>query len=483
MLNLHLPRLFKCPSATMNNFSLTWLLLLSCWSSHVFCLSDFINYSPLCGRWSFFGNLTLNPNLTEHFGSKLTIQMSSGNWETDTVHTTRRICDIDLNKPPCQRTNSDMCHVIHTYDDVYTIGVNRKLQASDSGLTVEAVQFSQTRGIRTYVVTTLGRLPDAKSAKNIKTPEMTYQIGEEAAQNLDTDSALVNVSMCANQFVPVKFCKTNAPEELKLKITWNGQETESLKSCVEVGYRYNNSMGSINSITFKYQDTICDYSKDFKLAIRERATELCDICIPPVSFSSSSACVKRPNSKAREIVTLKDDLEVMCDTETDGGNWIIFQRRISPEVDFYLPWENYTAGFGDISTNFWLGLNNIHNLCPQSNKCELRIDFLHGGKKYHVTYQDFYLGGPTDKFRLHIGKYTGNAGDDLAYHNNAEFHTKDRDTAHNCANKYKGAWWYVHCYNVNFNGFWATNDDEGMRWWSLGVNSVTFDEMKLRIYS
>ena len=49
-------------------------------------------------------------------------------------------------------------------------------------------------------------------------------------------------------------------------------------------------------------------------------------------------------------------------------------------------------------------------------------------------------------------------GDSLAFHNSMPFSTYDRDndrhTDDNCAEQYKGGWWYNSCYHSNLNGLY-----------------------------
>ena len=58
-------------------------------------------------------------------------------------------------------------------------------------------------------------------------------------------------------------------------------------------------------------------------------------------------------------------------------------------------------------------------------------------------------------FRLHVGEYTGNAGDSLSWHNNMPFTTKDRDNdpfIRNCAHYQNAGWWFNMCAHSNLNG-------------------------------
>ncbi|KAK0061513.1 BpFREP15.1 [Biomphalaria pfeifferi] len=197
-------------------------------------------------------------------------------------------------------------------------------------------------------------------------------------------------------------------------------------------------------------------------------------------------CRNVSSPQTRAIVVLFSGLQVMCDTKTDGGGWIIIQRRVNGKVDFYRGWKEYRDGFGDYNIGeFYLGNENIFTL-TSTGQFDLRIDLEYNNKTYFAQYEDFKVLSETEKYKLEIGKHSGNATDSLSYHNNMFFSTFDRNNdkdIRNCAQHYSGAWWYNNCHQSNLNGKWgSTSYGVGLNWASLTghYKSVSFSEMKIK---
>ncbi|XP_042151521.1 tenascin-like isoform X2 [Oncorhynchus tshawytscha] len=176
---------------------------------------------------------------------------------------------------------------------------------------------------------------------------------------------------------------------------------------------------------------------------------------------------------------------VYCDQVTDGGGWTVFQRRMDGKTDFFQGWENYSKGFGELSGEFWLGNENLHNLTSMA-PMTLRVDLRAGDESVFAKYSAFTVDTVRKNYALKVSGYSGTAGDSMSYHNGRMFSTRDRDPAPfitRCAMSYRGGWWYKNCHQANLNGLYDTNvNHQGLIWtaWKGKDYSVPFTEMKLR---
>ncbi|KAL0963256.1 hypothetical protein UPYG_G00351760 [Umbra pygmaea] len=150
-------------------------------------------------------------------------------------------------------------------------------------------------------------------------------------------------------------------------------------------------------------------------------------------------------------------MQVWCDQRHDPGGWTVIQRRQDGSVNFFRNWETYKQGFGNIDGEYWLGLENLYWLTSQANYKLLVTLEDWSGRKTFAEYASFRVEPETDFYKLRVGRYHGNAGDSLTWHNGKQFTTLDRDHdvyTGNCAHYQKGGWWYNACAHSNLNGVW-----------------------------
>ncbi|CAL4193180.1 unnamed protein product [Meganyctiphanes norvegica] len=185
---------------------------------------------------------------------------------------------------------------------------------------------------------------------------------------------------------------------------------------------------------------------------------------------------------------------VLCDQDSDGGRWTVIQKRqvVEPREDFQKPWADYAQGFGKLEGGeFWAGLDLLHALSKQGNQ-ELLIELEDWeGEKRWAKYSTFKIGPPEDNYRLTVSGYTGDAGNNMGYHNGMPFSTHDHDndnwyTESNCASYFGGGWWFKACMNANLNGVpnqgTDTLNSHGILWvrWHGRMYSLKSTTMKIR---
>ncbi|XP_072299188.1 microfibril-associated glycoprotein 4-like [Eucyclogobius newberryi] len=158
------------------------------------------------------------------------------------------------------------------------------------------------------------------------------------------------------------------------------------------------------------------------------------------------------------------------DKENEGKKWTVIQRRKDGTFNFYRGWDQYKAGFGQASGEYWLGLETIHILTTRKNY-ELRVemeDFT--GAKVFAHYMSFSVGPEEEGYKLSVSGFVdGGAGNSLSDHNGLMFSTFDKDQDSdetNCAKTYLGGWWYGQCHSANPNGMYLW----GSSTFGLGIN-------------
>ena len=226
---------------------------------------------------------------------------------------------------------------------------------------------------------------------------------------------------------------------------------------------------------------------------------LVDAC-PIVTSINGSCCEVKSNafkfsttlkSRVYNITNFCGDCEVAaegyCDAVTNGGGWLVVQRRQDGSVDFNRGWVEYEEGFGSLTGELWYGLRPLHCLTNQG-QWQLRIDFTFtNGTKSYLSYKSFSVGPANSQYRLSISGFTGVTDDPIIGRyslNGMKFTTKDRDNdnnGRNCAisahGNNSGGWWYKSCSSIHVNHQYKHNN-------SIKLNDVwhplSFIEMKIK---
>ena len=119
--------------------------------------------------------------------------------------------------------------------------------------------------------------------------------------------------------------------------------------------------------------------------------------IPDICGQTNSFFKEIPKTQAR------------CDFENGGGWTVILKRKkdVPQQENFNRTWADYERGFGDLNTEFWYGLRNIHCL-TEREEMELQVEVQQDDGTTQVwTYGYFEIDGPETNYTLHIGQAKG----------------------------------------------------------------------------
>ncbi len=148
-----------------------------------------------------------------------------------------------------------------------------------------------------------------------------------------------------------------------------------------------------------------------------------------------------------------------CNSTKANSSWLVIQRKTS-HIAFSNTWKEYKHGFGDLNSDYWLGLEKLHQITTLATTA-LLISYRESGSQPVVAeYESFKISNEATGYNLTLGRMISKTTNRLEFHNDMKFSTQDRDNDLDdisCASKYGGGWWYkggsgVSCISIDLNG-------------------------------
>ena len=195
-------------------------------------------------------------------------------------------------------------------------------------------------------------------------------------------------------------------------------------------------------------------------------------------------------------------LAVYCDMETDGGGWIVIQRRNASMgwVNFARKFTEYELGFGDLEGEFWLGLKNMYELTNQGG-VELKLKVWNAtNSSINWSYPYFRVLDRGQSYQMTTNRDRGSGnGTYSAFGNHGSafsFSTYDNQAGQSCPYLIQSGWWcynrYINRYNCDYanlnglhrpSGIPGTDPVRERLVWRTASNTYeifTHSEMKIR---
>ena len=102
----------------------------------------------------------------------------------------------------------------------------------------------------------------------------------------------------------------------------------------------------------------------------------------------------------------RGSFHVFCDQTTNGGGWIVFQKRFNGSEDFHRNLSDYKNGFGNLNGEFWLGNDRIHRLTDRHHQLLVELDGFNNIIGY-AQYETFSVDSEENGYKIHLGPYSG----------------------------------------------------------------------------
>ena len=82
--------------------------------------------------------------------------------------------------------------------------------------------------------------------------------------------------------------------------------------------------------------------------------------------------------------------------------WIVIQRRFSNGLNFDRTWQEYKDGFGDLNSEFWMGLEKLHMITNgyKSYRLQVTVTDEQGGIVMSGVYEDVKVRSEKEDYRL-----------------------------------------------------------------------------------
>ncbi|XP_063425353.1 angiopoietin-4-like [Mytilus trossulus] len=219
---------------------------------------------------------------------------------------------------------------------------------------------------------------------------------------------------------------------------------------------------------------------NYTLYLSEYSGTAVTVCktVTPITKAKNCSEVQSQGHSCSGVYTIHPSVniqkDVWCDLHTLEGRWTVFQRRKDGSVDFYRRWSDYEHGFGDPTTEYWIGNEALYHLTlSRGNELLILMQSWDGVWKY-AHYTDFYIGSKNDNYRLHLSEYSGSAGNSLLRQVGYKFSTFGTDNdvwSGSCNPQYhKGGFWFSDCGGSDLNGYYYSsgiNSDDSCHWWKF----------------
>ncbi|KAI1719930.1 lectin c-type domain-containing protein [Ditylenchus destructor] len=250
-------------------------------------------------------------------------------------------------------------------------------------------------------------------------------------------------------------------------------------------------------------------TENLQLKVGNKKSKRCFMCLWNVtaSFLSASDCqdLKKRGKTRSGLYRIKESPrtsslstnkrhKVLCEMESSGGGWTVFQQRVDGRTVFWnRTWTEYRDGFGQLGRNseFWMGLELLHKMSTIQPNTSLRVE-LWGDRnpnssKYtndylESEYYNFAVGNESTDYSLQVQTVwpgVGNASGgwfDITFSRGRKFSTVDRinDPMPSCVTDYHlGGWWLHYCSLSSLNGEYnppiAWGNGYGMMWVAHGI--------------